>query len=574
MNNDIRPKRFVGLHGHDQASTFDGLGPASQHIDFVLENGMDAWAQTNHGHCNGAANAWAYVKKLKAKGVKFKFLTGAELYIHPDLAQWRKTKQEHDDAKLLARENKKLEKKLKENIVTEIERVTDGDDETVEMTNQMTIENEEETKSGKTFNPINRRHHIVVLPKNSKGLEKLFRLVSRGYTQGFYRFPRIDLKMLKEICAQDNDIIISSACLGGFFSYEVFEQLRHVSFDQLHSSMLDDEALLGKCVTAVSNTYDAYADAVGRDNLMLELQFNRLPAQDVVNRVLLAFAKQNSLTDKLIVTADSHYARPELWRHREMYKKLGYINYSELGPDSLPKSVADLKCELYPKNASQIWDEYQTSKLSSPFYSADDDELISSAVERTYDIAHEVIGDVSYDTSYKYPKTAPEGSTDFKELLRLCKEGIKKKGLDTNKVYVDRMMTELDVIKKLKNASYFVLMNKVMELAREKTICGVARGCFTPDSRVQLADGSYKSISDIQIGDVVVDANSVPQNVLDHFVYDVEEELLLLEFENGITVRCTKEHEFLTQRGWVQAQNLLETDDIAEPRLIPNKDGI
>ena len=87
-----------------------------------------------------------------------------------------------------------------------------------------------------------------------------------------------------------------------------------------------------------------------------------LPAQDVVNRVILEFARRESLTKQLIVTADSHYPRPELWKHREMYKKLGYLNYTELGADSLPKSKEELKCELYPKNAEQTWQEYQRAK--------------------------------------------------------------------------------------------------------------------------------------------------------------------------------------------------------------------
>ncbi len=470
------PKKFIGLHAHSGASVSDGLGPPKDHIDFVLENGMDAWAETNHGHCNSFANASLYAKKLKAKGVKFKYIPGAELYVHPDLDQWRREKQQAEDAKLLAKEEKKLAAKQREKVITEIERKTDENDETIEMTNSMTIENEEETKSGKTFNPINRRHHIVVLPKNSVALSKLFRLVSKGYTEGFYRFPRIDLKMLKEISNGENDLIISSACLGGFLSYSVFEQLRQIPFESLHSSLLDDASILGKCVTAVANTFGQYADAVGRGNVMLELQFNRLPAQDVVNRAIMEFAKQNSLTDQLVVTADSHYARPELWKHREMYKKLGYINYSELGPESLPKSIEDLKCELYPKNASQVWAEYNKTKERSPFYTEADDELICAAIERTHDIAHEVIGEVTYDTSYKYPKTAPEGVTDHQELLRLCREGMIRKGLHKKPEYIERMKHELGVIKKLKNSSYFVLMAKVMEKARERVLCGVARG--------------------------------------------------------------------------------------------------
>ena len=92
----------------------------------------------------------------------------------------------------------------------------------------LTVENEEETKSGKFYDPIKRRHHLVVLPTTSTGLQRLFHLVSRGYKEGFYRFPRVDYKMLRE-AAEGGHIIVSSACLGGPLSYEVFRHFQDLS---------------------------------------------------------------------------------------------------------------------------------------------------------------------------------------------------------------------------------------------------------------------------------------------------------------------------------------------------------
>ena len=46
------PNKFISLHSHDGFSTFDGLGYPQEHIDFVIENGMDGWCLTNHGHMN------------------------------------------------------------------------------------------------------------------------------------------------------------------------------------------------------------------------------------------------------------------------------------------------------------------------------------------------------------------------------------------------------------------------------------------------------------------------------------------------------------------------------------------
>lgn len=455
------------------------MGQPSQHIDFVLKNGMDAWSLTDHGHMNGFAAAYLYNEKLKKAGKNFKLIPGCEMYVHPNLNQWRIDKLHAEELSKNTKLLKIATKKTLEGIKTNIERIGDqNSDETIiiKTSNALTIENEEETKSGKSFNPVNRRHHLVVLPKTSRALQKIFGLVSKGYLEGFYRFPRIDLSMLKEASSGENDILISSACLGGIFSFEVLSQLRYISFDKLDAKLLDNTSLMEKVVGSISNTFDQYADAVGRNNVMIELQFNHFPAQDVINRALLEFAQRNSLTNQLIATADSHYAGPDLWYHREMYKKLGYLNYSEYGPDSLPKSKDEIKADLYPKNALQMWEEYQLSKNRNSFYE-DYDNLVYDAIERTHDIAHNVIDDISVDTSYRYPNSIiPKGKTAFGVLMELCKKGMIKRNLSNKPEYIDRIKHELSIIKKLNNAAYFVTLERALFLARKVCLLGVARG--------------------------------------------------------------------------------------------------
>lgn len=476
----MQPKRFVSLHAHTGASVFDGLGPPSDHFKFCKENGLDAHAITEHGHFNSFANAYLYIEKVHKAGDNFKYIPGIEAYVHPSLEMWRHDKLVSEMHKADKKAAQKEAKERKEKVKTEIERITDANDETedVETSNSLTIENEDETKSGKTFNPVNRRHHMVLLPKNSAALIKLFGLSSRAYLEGMYRFPRMDLKMMKETLGNDNDVIISSACLGGFLSWETLDELRSISFDKMHSSLLDDNALLDRIVARISNTFDKYADVVGAQNVMLELQFNKLSAQDVVNRALIEFAKRNSLTQQLIATCDAHYPTPDHWRHREMYKKLGYLSYAEYNPDSLPKTKDELKAELYPKNSFQLWDEYLSSKTRNSFYDSEDtDQLICDAIERTHDIAHQVIGDISYDKSYKYPTASlSKEKSPFHLLVEMCKEGLKKKQLDSKKEYVDRLLYELSVIKKMDNAAYFLTLSRALKLAREVCLLGVARG--------------------------------------------------------------------------------------------------
>ena len=459
------PKRFVGLHGHSGASVFDGLDYPQDHIDFVMENGMDAWSLTDHGHMNGFGHAYLHAEKLRKAGKNFKLIPGCEMYVHPDLKQWKKD---------LERSKEKPVKD--ESIVTPLTAVVDGNDETVDVGTEestLTIENEDETKSGKYNDPVKRRHHLVVLPKTSVGLQRLFHLVSRGYLEGFYRFPRVDYSMLKE-AAKGGHLMVSTACLGGPLCYDVFEQLQKVSFEELKYTLLDDSALFERVLTSMGNTYDKLVDALGKENVCLEIQFNKLSAQHLANRAIIEFAKRNSLTDKLVVTCDSHYSRPDHWKEREIYKKLGWLNYQSFDPNSLPKSPEELKCELYPKNATQVWDTYRQSTEGMTFY---DDTIVCDAIERTHDIVHNELADIQPDRSMKLPSyVIPEGMTEDKALVAACKEGLVWRGLADKPEYIERLKYELKIIRDKKFSNYFLTMKAILDIARENMLLGPGRG--------------------------------------------------------------------------------------------------
>ena len=560
------PSRFVGLHNHTGFSPFDGLGYPNEHFEYCMENGIDGHAITEHGNMNSYAHAQLWVENWNKanKDKSFKYIPGVEAYFHPDLDQWKIDKEQA----LQAKDDKRVADKLRtrqEMLATKIIAVTDQNDETddIEMSNALTIENEDETKSSKHFNPVNRRHHLVVLPKNSRGLQKIFAAVSKGYLKGFYRFPRIDSRVLREAAA-DGDIIVTSACIGGLPAFNVFQELQKTKFDDMNQALLDEKVMLEKCINAIGNCYDLMSSVVGKENYYLELQFNKLPAQNLVNRSIIEFASRNGLNDKLVVTCDAHYARPELWKDRELYKRLGFMNYAEYSPDSLPKSKEDLKCELYPKNATQVWDAYKVAKEGTSFY---DDEVIADAIERTHDIAHKIIGEVKPDRTPKFPsdRLVPKEKTSFEYLVDLCKAGIIKRGKAKLPEYIDRLKEELNVIKTMKNADYFISYQKIMELARKVCLVGPGRGCFVPETRVLMADGMHAPIGTVKVGDVIKDAYGVDQMVTQIFRYQVDEELLELEFDDGKKISCTKEHKFLTKnRGWIEAQQLTEDDDLVE----------
>jgi len=287
-----KPNRFVGLHAHDGFSTFDGLDYPQDHIDFVRQNGMDAFALTNHGHMNSFAHAYLHAQKLNKAGANFKFIPGCEMYVHPDLDSWqidydlKKARKKGIESEIARLEE------LKSQLVTPLFASSDSDDEIIDIGTEdagLTVENEEETKSGKFYDPIKRRHHLVVLPKTSVGLQRLFHLVSRGYKEGFYRFPRVDYQMIKE-ASEGGHLMISSACLGGPLSYEVFRHLQNTEFEELKADLLDNPVLMDKVMMGIGNSYQGLVDSVGLDSVFLELQFNKLNAQHLVNRALIEFA--------------------------------------------------------------------------------------------------------------------------------------------------------------------------------------------------------------------------------------------------------------------------------------------
>jgi len=180
--------KFVGLHAHSVAgSPFDALGYPQDHMDFAYENGLDAFALTDHGNCNGLSYQVLHAKKMEKEGKNFKAIFGAEAYFHPSLKQWH-----------LEYEKAQQDKKNK---------IKDED-----LQGGAVVEDESETK--RTIKrTLNRRHHLVLLAMNPEGLTNLFTLVSKSFEDGnYYRFPRMDYAMLAK---HNKGLIATSACVEG-----------------------------------------------------------------------------------------------------------------------------------------------------------------------------------------------------------------------------------------------------------------------------------------------------------------------------------------------------------------------
>jgi len=263
-------------------------------------------------------------------------------------------------------------------------------------------------------------------------------------------------------------------CVAGAPSYEIFKHFQQLESANLNADLLDNHGIRSQIMASIGNTYDRMVDAVGADSVMFELQFNKLPAQHLTNRALIEFAKDNGIEDKLIVTCDSHYSQPDHWKEREIYKQLGFLGKKEPDPSLLPNSKEDLKCELYPKNHDQVWETYNATRGNFSFY---DDQLICDAIERTHDIAHQVIGDIKPDTSMKLPSyVVPKNMSADKALIELCKDGLINRGLAEKPEYIDRLHYELKVIKEKQFSKYFLTKKKIIDLAWKKMFVGPGRG--------------------------------------------------------------------------------------------------
>ena len=94
---------------------------------------------------------------------------------------------------------------------------------------------------------------------------------------------------------------------------------------------------------------------------------------------------------------------------------------------------------------------------------------------------------------------------------------------------------------------------------------GPGRGCFLPGSKVKMQSGEFKEIEKILPREFVKNLFVGNAKVNETFVYEVDEEIIELEFENGTIIKCTKDHKFYTEnRGWVEAQYLSEDDEVSE----------
>ena len=273
---------------------------------------------------------------------------------------------------------------------------------------------------------------------------------------------------------------------------------------------------------------------------------------------------------KPILTGDVHYANPEDNRLQDV---LIAINEKKPVGQAFALNARHL-------NYASVEDFIRMNKDFGYNYPED---FLEKCIENTLEVANKCNFEFETDID-KYPKYEPtsevvqyfktENTKEIitklshaklnKKLIEYEKENILKITPEIKQKYIDRLNFELKVIEDKNMLDYFLVVWEIIRFCEQNNIAtGPGRGCFVTGTRVKMSDGLYCPIDMIQIGEEVIDAFGNKQKVIDTLEYNIDEEIVELEFENNIKIKCTKEHEFLTKnRSWVKAIDLNEEDDI------------
>lgn len=346
---------FAHLHTHTEYSLLDGSNKIKNYVARVKELGMTSAAITDHGVMYGVID---FYKECKAQGINP--VLGCEIYVAP---------------------NSRLDRET-----------THGED---------------------------RYYHMVLLAENNVGYENLIKIVSIGFTEGYYYRPRVDFETLEKY---HEGIIALSACLAG----EIPRYLVRGFYEEAKDIALKYE----KCF--------------GKGNFFLELQDHGIPDQKTVNAQLLRMSQETGI--ELVCTNDIHYT------------------YAE--------DVEAHDILLCIQTNKKVTDEDRMRYEGGQFYVKSEEEMLGlfgyakEALENTAKIADRCHVEIEFG-NYKIPKyEVPEGySSAYDFLSHLCDEGFEVKYKNTGEYTKDqlrdiyeKMQYELGIIQKMGFVEYILIV--------------------------------------------------------------------------------------------------------------------
>jgi len=273
-----------------------------------------------------------------------------------------------------------------------------------------------------------RYYHL--LAENNEGYQNLMKIVSKGYVDGFYYKPRVDMEVLK---TYHKGIIALSACLAG----EVPRFLARGLYEEAKEAVLK------------------YQEIFGRGNYFLELQDHGIPMQRQVNQGIIRLSRE--LDIPLAATNDCHYINAEDWEAHDILLCI-----------QTGKKVADENRMRYEGGQYYVKSEEEMRELFS---------YIPEAIDNTAKIAERCNVEIEFGVT-KLPRyEVPEGYDSWGYLNHLCSEGFKERYPEDDGTLKERLEYELGVIKSMGYVDYFLIVWDFINFARSHGIAvGPGRG--------------------------------------------------------------------------------------------------
>lgn len=275
-----------------------------------------------------------------------------------------------------------------------------------------------------------RYNHLVLLAKNNEGYQNLIKIVSLGFTEGFYRKPRIDYELLEN---HHEGLIALGACLAGPVTRPLLED----QYDKAKEAAIRLEKIMGK------------------DHFYLELQDHGMSQQRKANQLTMRLAHETGIP--LVATNDVHYILEE-----------------DAGPHEVLLCIQTGKTML---DEDRMIYEGGQFYLKSPEQIAELFPYAKEALENTQKIADRC--DVTFDfNELKLPSfDVPTDESPKDYLRRLCYEGLDMRYPDITTELTERLDYELDVIIQMGFVDYFLIVSDFIKYAKSEGIpVGPGRG--------------------------------------------------------------------------------------------------
>ena len=284
------------------------------------------------------------------------------------------------------------------------------------------------------FDKVNRidgNNHLILLCKNETGYKNLIKMVSAGFTEGFYSKPRIDKDLLEQY---HEGLICLSACLAG----EIPQAILAGDYEHAKQAAL------------------YYRDLFGEGNYYIELQDHGLEEDQVVLPQLIRLARETGIP--MAATNDAHYIT------KEDAKMQSILLCIQTG-----KTIADADRmefqtdEFYLKSTDEMYDLFS---------------MVPEACENTNKIAEQCNFEFTFgETKLPYFK-APDGMENQAYFEKLCWEGLERRypGKVTDALK-ERLSYEINVVKTMGYTNYYLIVYDFINYAKSRDIpVGPGRG--------------------------------------------------------------------------------------------------